>query len=113
MPLRRDPRNPVIGPRDIPACRPDLVDVSSVFNPGAVQWRGREVLLLRVQTRGRTTVLLPAERTAGGVIDIRPQVIDIEGLDAVTPQPWHVYDPRLTVIEDTLYAVLACDFHDG
>ena len=63
MPLRRDPDNPLLTPADIPAFRPDLVDVTSVFNPGAARWRGRELLLLRVQTRGRTTVLLPAERT--------------------------------------------------
>ena len=66
MPLKRD-ASPLITPRDIPALRPDLVDVSSVFNPGAVHGNDRELLLLRVQTRGRTTVLLPAEVTAAGV----------------------------------------------
>ena len=54
MPLLRD-GEPLITPRDIPALRPDLVDVTSVFNPGALRWRDREFLLLRVQTRGRTT----------------------------------------------------------
>lgn len=51
MPLRRVPHNPLLRPVDIPAFRSDLVDVTSVFNPGAALWRGREVLLLRVQTR--------------------------------------------------------------
>ncbi|MCP4571526.1 MAG: hypothetical protein GY838_04175 [bacterium] len=109
MPLRRDPRNPILRPADIPAFRPDLVDVSSVFNPGVARWRGREVLLLRVQTRGRTTMLLPAERIGGGVV-VHERVVAFPELD---PQPWHVYDPRLTVVDDTLYAVMACDFPDG
>jgi predicted GH43/DUF377 family glycosyl hydrolase len=113
MPLRRDPNNPILTSRDIPAFCPDLVDVSSVFNPGATLWQGRELLLLRVQTRGRTTVLLPAERKTGGEIIVHSRVVDVQGLERVNPQPSHVYDPRLTVIDDDLYAVIACDFPDG
>ena len=110
MSLQRDPGNPILRPADIPAIRPDLVDVSSVFNPGAAMWRGRERLLLRVQTRGRTTVVIPAERRPGGDIEILSRVVEFELPD---PRPLHVYDPRLTVIDDRLYAVLACDFPDG
>ena len=81
MPLRRE-ADPLITPRDIPALRPDLVDVSSVFNPGAVRWNDRELLLLRVQTRGRTTVLLPAEVTETGVKFVGGP-IDTEALEAI------------------------------
>lgn len=108
MPLVRDPAGPFLVPRDIPPFRPDLADVSGVFNPGAALWRGREVLLLRVQTRGRTTVLVPAERVGGRTV-VHERVVEFPGLD---PAPWHVYDPRLTVLDDVLHAVLACDFPD-
>lgn len=113
MPLQRHAQNPVLQPADIPGFRPDLVDVSSVFNPGAVRWRGRELLLLRVQTRGRTTVLLPAERTTDSRFNIQHRIMQIEGFADLNPQPMHVYDPRLTVIDDVLYAVMACDFANG
>jgi len=110
VPLERAADEPLLIPREIPPLRADLLDVSSVFNPGAVAWHGRELLLLRVQTRGRTTVILPAEREAAGTINILAGPIEISGLAAVTPAPAHVYDPRLTVIDDTIYATLACDF---
>lgn len=110
MPLRRAVHGPYLAPRDIPALRADLRDVSAVFNPGATLWRGREVLLLRVQTRGRTTVLVRAERLANGRIQVLDPPVEIAGLETLVPQPAHVYDPRLTVIDDVLYAVLACDF---
>jgi len=113
MPLRREPSGPILTRLDIPALRPDLRDVSSVFNPGAALWRGRELLLLRVQTRGRTTVLLPAQRHPHGKVEVLSPPVEIAGLERVVPQPMHIYDPRLTVIDDVLYAVLACDFPDG
>lgn len=113
MPLRRASDRPLLTPADIPPLRRDLEDVSGVFNPGAATWRGRELLLLRVQTRGRTTVLLPAERRPAGDIDIVGPPIDIAGLEDLDPAPAHVYDPRLTVIDDTLHATLAADYRDG
>ena len=108
MPLHRE-SGPLLTPREVPALRPDLHDVTSVFNPGATRWRGREVLLLRVQTRGRTTVLLPAEFEGGELRFTGPPLAP--GIE--DPEPSHVYDPRLTVIGDTLYAVCACDFEEG
>jgi len=113
MPLQRAGDNPLLTRADIPPVRPDLVDVTSVFNPGAVRWRGREILLLRVQTRGRTTVLMPAERFADGRVEITGGPLEITELDRLDPQPVHVYDPRLTVIDDVLYAVLAADHPRG
>lgn len=113
MPLRRVSDRPLLTPADIPPLRPDLADVSSVFNPGAAVWRGRELLLLRVQTRGRTTVILPAERLPGGGIEVIGPPIDFEGIAELDPAPAHVYDPRLTVIDDMIYATLAADFPEG
>jgi beta-1,4-mannooligosaccharide/beta-1,4-mannosyl-N-acetylglucosamine phosphorylase len=84
-----------------------------VFNPGAASWRGRELLLLRVQTRGRTTVLVPVERQFAGDVEFLGPPIDIAGLEGLDPAPAHVYDPRLTVIDGILYATIAADFHNG
>ncbi|MHC4976664.1 MAG: glycoside hydrolase family 130 protein, partial [Planctomycetota bacterium] len=111
--LVRDSSNPVLLRRDIPALTPALVDVSSVFNPGCCVWRGREVFLLRVQTRGRETVLVPAERRGDGTFDVYRERVVIEGLEGLGCEIYHVYDPRLTVIEGDLYAVCACDTDDG
>ena len=113
MPLRRASDQPLFAPADIPPLRPDLVEVSSVFNPGATVWHGRELLLLRVQTRGRTTLILPAERRAGGKVEVTGPPVDFEGLGDIHPLHTHVYDPRLTVIDDVLYVTLAVDSPDG
>jgi predicted GH43/DUF377 family glycosyl hydrolase len=113
LPLTRTQNNPIITRQDIPELRRDLHDVSSVFNPGATRWRGRELLVLRVQTRARTTVLLAAERQPDGAVQFLGDPLKIEGLDKVSPAPAHVYDPRLTVIDDILYMTLACDFAAG
>lgn len=109
MSLTRHPK-PFLIPQDIPALRADLRDVSSVFNPGAVRWRGRELLLLRVQTRGRTTLLVPAEVHDDERVEFLGLPVEVPELD---PVPAHLYDARLTVLEDTLYAVCAADFPEG
>ena len=88
---------------------PDVVDVSSVFNPAAVMFRNREWLLLRVQTRGRRTLLMIAQRHSDGRFEVREGVVHIDGLDAVGETIYHVYDPRLTVIDDIAYIMFAAD----
>ncbi|MCA9295013.1 MAG: glycoside hydrolase family 130 protein [Phycisphaerales bacterium] len=107
--LHRDEHNPILTRANIPPVRADLRDVSSVFNPGAAMFLGRERLVLRVQTRGRHTVLMPAERTVSGDWNVIPQCITIDGLDLDRNGILHLYDPRLTVLDDVLYMVLAAD----
>lgn len=102
---------PIVTRADIPTVESWLEDASSVFNPGAVRWNGRDHLLLRVQARSRETVLMWAERTADGV-RVEPAIVDIDGLGDVPETIFHLYDPRLTVIDGVLYAVLAADI-DG
>ncbi|MCB1151184.1 glycoside hydrolase family 130 protein [bacterium] len=113
MPLHRAADRPLLTPAVIPPLRPDMADVSAVFNPGAVRWRGRDLLLLRVQTRGRTTLLVPAEHRADGAVEVLGRPARIAGLERLDPAPVHVYDARLTVIDDACHAVLAADFRDG
>ena len=107
--MKRSLANPILTRADIPAISPHVVDVSSVFNPGAIRLGDRYFLLLRVQTRGRETVLMVAESADGERFTVRPRLVEIAGLEAVKQTIYHVYDPRLTRIGDTVYVVFAAD----
>lgn len=108
--MRRYVNGPVLTRLDVPDVAPRLTDATSVFNPGAVRWRDRTVLLLRVQTRGRESLMMVAESDDGIRFAVRPQLVEIEGLEAAAGETvHHVYDPRLTVLDDALYAVVAVD----
>lgn len=108
--MRRYVNGPILTRRDIPDVPPGLVDATSVFNPGAVHWRGRTVLLLRVQTRGRESLLMVAESLSGIHFEVRPRVVEIAGLEAAAGgRIHHVYDPRLTAVGDDVYVVFAVD----
>ena len=111
--MQRSPANPILTRKDIPDVPPDVVDVSSVFNPGAIRLGDRYLLLLRVQTRGRQTVLMVAESADGERFDVRPEVVEIKGMEAVGETIYHVYDPRLTRIDRTVYVVFAADTDRG
>lgn len=101
--MRRSDKNPILTRSDIPGR-----DVSSVFNPGAVRHGGRDLLLLRVQTRGRETLWMVAEGK-DGAFRVRPEPVRLDLPAGV----YHAYDARLTAIGDTVYAVFAADTDDG
>jgi beta-1,4-mannooligosaccharide/beta-1,4-mannosyl-N-acetylglucosamine phosphorylase len=111
--MRRSPRNPILTRADIPPVAPHVTDVTSVFNPGAVRVGERTVLLLRVQTRGRETVLMRADADDGETFTVRPALVEIEGLREVGERIYHVYDPRLTRIGRDGYVVFAADTDGG
>jgi beta-1,4-mannooligosaccharide/beta-1,4-mannosyl-N-acetylglucosamine phosphorylase len=111
--LRRSARNPIITRDDVPDLPPDVVDVTSVFNPGAVRFGDRDLLMLRVQTRGRETRLMMAESTEGSAFEVRRSVIRWDGLDEVDGDVYHVYDPRITRVDDVYYIMFAADMEDG
>lgn len=105
--------NPILTRSDIPAINQSLTDVSGVFNPGAVRWRGRELLLLRVQDRGRRSYLIPAERSENGAMRVFSYETRIKGIESFFKDTiYHLYDPRLSVLENELYVVFAADI-DG
>lgn len=111
--MKRHPANPLISRSDIPAIRPHLVDVSSVFNPGAIFWKDQIVLILRVQDRGRQTHLLPAFSHDGIQFTIANQPMQLRGIEKLPYQIYHVYDPRITRIGDLCYLTLALDTDSG
>ena len=112
--MRRHERNPILTRADIPAVGDHVRDVSSVFNPGAIRLGPRhDLLLLRVQTRGRETILMTAESHDGVRFTVRPELVDFVGAGELDPLPIHLYDPRLTQIEDEIFAVLSADTERG
>ena len=111
--LRRCPSNPIITRADISAIAPHVRDVTSVFNPGAVRWNGKTVLMLRVQTRGRETVLIVAASDDGEQFEVKPRLVQLDGVESLGERVYHVYDPRLTEIDGVLYVVVAMDTDNG
>lgn len=111
--MNRCPRNPIITRADIPAIEPSLVDVSSVFNPGATRYDDRILLLLRVQNRGRETFLLPAVSSDGVAFEIQASPVRFEGIETVDRPIYHIYDPRITELDGVYYVTLAIDTDNG
>ncbi len=111
--LIRDPRNPLITPDMIPDIPPEIVDATSVFNSGAIKVGDKYILLLRVQNRGRQTFLLYAESLDGYNFSIRPEIIKWQGLEKLSKQPYHIYDPRIHFINNRFYVMFAMDFDHG
>jgi predicted GH43/DUF377 family glycosyl hydrolase len=105
--MMRQPASPLLTRGDIPDMPPEIVDPTSVFNPGAVLVDGVTHLLLRVQTRGRRTFLVPARER-----EVAARPTELRGL-ASLGQVFHVYDPRLTALEDRLLVVTALDTDRG
>lgn len=111
--MKRCSANPILTRQDIPDIPTSLVNVTSVFNPGAIRFAEKYLLLLRVQTRGRETVLMMAESEDGQTFSVRPKVIKINGLETVNERIYHIYDPRLTTIDGTNYMMFAADVDEA
>ncbi|MBU8872107.1 MAG: hypothetical protein KOO60_14660 [Gemmatimonadales bacterium] len=137
MICRRFGSGPLLTRNNIPDMPPEIIDATSVFNPGAMMLDGVLYLLLRVQTRGRHTYLVPARGTLGEVGEIN--TISTAGMDGpvcedgaeftVAQRPTelmgrgilaaadlkihHVYDPRITVIGEEVLVVTALDTDKG
>ncbi len=111
--LTRYDKNPIISRENIQSQLPELMDVTSVFNPGAVKIGNIYRLVLRVQNRGRETFLLAASSDNGINFDINDEPIFIDGLSSIKKKIYHIYDPRLTVINNIIYMMVAIDTDDG
>jgi beta-1,4-mannooligosaccharide/beta-1,4-mannosyl-N-acetylglucosamine phosphorylase len=111
--LKRNPINPVVTREDIPNIGPAVNDVSSVFNPGAVKFNGKYILLLRVQNRGRETFIMKAVSEDGVKFTVEPKVVDFKGLELVKEKVYHIYDARITKLDGTYYVMFAMDMDKG
>jgi len=111
--MERSPNNPILTRDNIPPIPPDLVDVTSVFNPGAIMHQEKYVLLTRVQSRSRETFLVAAESTDGERFIVHNEIVRFEGMEKLGKRVYHVYDARLTRLGDTVYIMFAMDMEEG
>jgi beta-1,4-mannooligosaccharide/beta-1,4-mannosyl-N-acetylglucosamine phosphorylase len=109
--LERHPENPILTRDSIPAAS-SVADASSVFNPGAIHHDGLFRLVMRVQTRARRTVWLQATSTDGVDFSVLPEPVEFANLDRAGVAIHHIYDPRITRIDDRLLVMAAMDLDD-
>jgi beta-1,4-mannooligosaccharide/beta-1,4-mannosyl-N-acetylglucosamine phosphorylase len=112
-PMRRHPGNPILTRADIPDVPPLLTDATSVFNPGAVKVGARYILVLRVQARSRETFMMVADGADGFHFAVRPEIVELKGIETVKERIYHVYDARVTRLEDAHYIMFAMDMDSG
>ncbi len=111
--LIRNFENPIISRNDIPEIKPHLVDVSSVFNPGAFKYNDKYILLLRTQNRGRETFILQAESSDGINFRVLDKEVIFSGLEKIADNVYHIYDTRITKIENEYFIIFAMDMEEG
>lgn len=111
--LIRSSKNPVLTRKDVPNIKPHLVDVSSVFNPGAAKYNNKYILLLRVQNRGRETFIVKAEGINGIDFKVDEKIVDFIGIEKLNKKIYHIYDARITKIQNDYYIMFAMDLENG
>ena len=110
--LTRHPNNPILTRHDIPDIEPHLTDVTSVFNPGAVKFGDKYLLMLRVQSRSRETFMVMAESLNGIDFTVENRIVDFKGIENVKEKIYHIYDARITKLGSLFYILFAMDM-DG
>lgn len=111
--LKRYNKNPILTREDIPEIAPDLVNVTSVFNPGAIKYQDKILLMLRVQNRARETYFLMAESKDGVQFQISPKLIRFKGLEKIQQKIYHCYDARITFLDGIYYIMFALDMENA
>ena len=111
--MKRHPGNPILTRESVPDIPPHLTDVTSVFNPGAVKFGSRYLLMLRVQARSRETFIVMAESADGVRFKVAPEVVEFKGLEEVKERIYHVYDARITRLDGAFYVLFAMDMDSG
>lgn len=111
--MHRHSKNPIITRQSIPGTIPDLADVTSVFNPGAVKDGDVYRLMLRVQSRSRETFLVMASGWDGVNFEVENKVVHFRGIENVKDRIYHIYDARITRLEGRFYIMFAMDMDSG
>jgi beta-1,4-mannooligosaccharide/beta-1,4-mannosyl-N-acetylglucosamine phosphorylase len=111
--LKRNSKNPIITRSDVPDIPPHLIDVTSVFNPGAIKFDGKYILLLRVQNRGRETFMLKAKSHNGVDFNVDNKIVEFRGIEEVKEKIYHTYDARITKIANEYFIMFAMDMVSG
>lgn len=111
--MERFINNPVVKIKNIPDIPPYLNDITSVFNPGAIKFNNQILLLLRIQNRGRETFFVKATSDDGLKFTVADNFVQWRGIEQIKEKIYHIYDPRITKIEDTFYIMFAMDIESG
>lgn len=111
--MKRHPNNPILTRENVPPIPPSLVDVTSVFNPGAIKHGNIYRLMLRVQSRSRETYMVMAESNDGVNFMVENKIVDFKGIEKVEGKIFHIYDARITFLDDRYYVMFAMDMEDG
>lgn len=111
--MKRHQINPILTRSDIPPISPELADVTSVFNPGAIKDGDTYRLMLRVQSRSRETFLVMAESPDGVNFTVENKIVNFKGIEKVTGRIFHIYDARISRIDGRFYIMFAMDMQDG
>ncbi|MEI8045935.1 MAG: glycoside hydrolase family 130 protein [Bacteroidota bacterium] len=111
--MQRHPINPILTRDHIPPIPPELVNVSSVFNPGAIKDGSTYRLMLRVQSRSRETFLVMAESADGVIFKAENRIVYFKGIEKIKEKIFHIYDARITRLDGRFYIMFAMDMQDG
>jgi len=111
--MYRHRNNPILTRNDIPDISPNLIDATSVFNPGAIKFNDKYLLMLRTQARSRETFLVMADSPDGISFKVRDKIVEFRGLEKVKEKIYHIYDARLSKIDGKYYVMFAMDMPDG
>ncbi len=109
----RHKNNPIITRNNIISDLPELTDVSSVFNPGAVLFNDKFLLLLRVQNRARETLIVKALSDNGIDFKIETKPVLLNGINKLNMAIYHIYDPRISYIDGKFFIITALDSDSG
>jgi len=113
MIMKRHEKNPIISREDIPNITEELTDVSAVFNPGAVMFDGKILLLLNVLTRGGKTYFVKAFSEDGIHFNVDNDFILFIFPDELDESVYRVYDPRITFADGLYYIVCTVETDNG
>lgn len=111
--MKRYSQNPILTRNDIPDIHPQLVDATSVFNPGAIFFEDKYLLMLRVQSRSRETFMVMAESDDGIHFQTEHKIVHFKGIENVKEKIYHIYDARISNIDGKYYILFAMDMDNG
>jgi beta-1,4-mannooligosaccharide/beta-1,4-mannosyl-N-acetylglucosamine phosphorylase len=111
--MHRHSQTPILTRLNIPPIPPALVDVSSVFNPGAIKQDDIYRLMLRVQSRSRETFLVMAHGKDGVNFNVEDHIVHFKGIEKIKDKIYHIYDARITYLEGRYYIMFAMDMDNG
>lgn len=95
--LKRYSQNPILTHKDLP------YNINAIYNPGAVKFGDKYVLVPRVEYGNRDNNLHVAMSDNGIDFKVRPEPIHVPGTEDELVWEKHRYDPRVTHLEGSYY----------